>query len=80
VSAEIPKDRPERILRLPDVSERTGLRRSTIYNYIGKGTFPPSIKLGSAQAVGWLESEVQQWTQAQVRASRGESQDSQPEA
>lgn len=49
-----------RIMRLKSVMETTGLARSTIYKYIGNGTFPAPVPLG-ARAVGWLESEVEGW-------------------
>jgi prophage regulatory protein len=49
-----------KILRLDKVREKTGLSRSTIYDRMGKGTFPGSISLG-ARAVGWLENEVNDW-------------------
>lgn len=48
------------ILRLKQVQGRTGLSRSTIYDRMGKGTFPCSVSLG-ARAVGWLESEIDEW-------------------
>lgn len=50
----------ERILRLPEVIDRTGLSRSTIYAYIEKDMFPKPIKLG-LRAVGWHESAISQW-------------------
>ena len=62
---------PERILRLPKVEARTGLSRSSIYVRVAKGTFPPPIRLGP-RAVGWLESEVNQWIREQISATRGE--------
>lgn len=57
------------ILRLPTVKGRTGLSRSTIYLHIQEGLFPAPIKLG-ARAVGWLESDVNDWISARVAASR----------
>ena len=57
------------ILRLPAVKARTGLARSTIYLRVEQGTFPKPISLG-ARAVGWLESEIQEWLQQCVEASR----------
>jgi prophage regulatory protein len=59
------------ILRLAAVMARTGLARSTVYAYVAAGTFPEPIQLGSANAVGWIESEVNEWILAQVRATRG---------
>lgn len=55
----------ERILRLTEVIERTGLSRSTIYLNISKGIFPKNISLGS-RSVGWLESEIDTWIQSRI--------------
>ncbi len=57
------------ILRLPKVKERTGLSRATIYLRIQKGSFPKPINLG-ARAVGWLESDVNEWIAQQIEQSR----------
>ncbi|MGR5069893.1 helix-turn-helix transcriptional regulator [Vibrio sp. PNB23_22_6] len=57
------------IIRLPEVKQRTGLSRSTIYLRMSKGLFPKSISLG-ARAVGWLEADVEQWLGACIAASK----------
>ena len=57
------------ILRLPAVKTNTGLSRSTIYLRIAQGAFPKPVSLGG-RAVGWLESEVQDWLQGRIAASR----------
>lgn len=57
------------ILRRKQVEARTGLSRSHIYSCVKAGTFPAPIHLG-AQAVGWLESEVDAWLRGRVTASR----------
>ena len=57
------------ILRLPAVKARTGLSRSTIYLRVNDGTFPKSINLG-ARAVGWLESEIDNWLSQKIEQSR----------
>lgn len=57
------------ILRLPSVKARTGLSRSTIYLRVSEGRFPKPISLGG-RAVGWLESEVNDWLDQQIEASR----------
>ena len=57
------------ILRLPTVLNRTGLSRSTIYNKVSLGDFPLPISLGP-RAIGWLESDVDAWLEAQIGKSR----------
>ena len=54
-----------RIIRLKEVTYSTGLARSTIYKYIGEGTFPKSVSLGD-RSVGWIDSEVQEWILARI--------------
>ncbi|MDR3411824.1 MAG: AlpA family phage regulatory protein, partial [Formivibrio sp.] len=44
-----------RILRLPNVLDRTGLSRSTVYQRVSEGRFPRPVSLGD-RAVGWVES------------------------
>jgi prophage regulatory protein len=57
----------QRILRLPEVKIATGLARSSIYSGMDAGTFPKSVPL-SEKAVGWLESEIEQWQEARIAA------------
>lgn len=57
------------VLRLPLVKARTGLSRSTIYLRIAEGSFPRPVSLG-ARAVGWLESDIEQWLTSRVEESR----------
>ena len=59
------------IYRLPEVKQRTGLQRSTIYKLMSDGLFPRSVSLG-ARAVGWFEAEIEEWITERVRLSRGE--------
>ena len=58
------------ILRLPDVKNRTGLSRSTIYLRMDLGIFPKTVNLGS-RAVGWVESEIDAWLEKQIQARVG---------
>ena len=58
-----------RIIRLKEVIESTGLARSTIYKYIGEGTFPKSVSLGD-RSVGWIDTEVQEWILARIEGKR----------
>jgi len=57
------------ILRLPDVIKRTGLSKSTIYLRISQSRFPNPIPLGG-RAVGWIESEINDWINQQIETSR----------
>lgn len=50
----------DRHIRLPEVEQLTGMKRSTIYKRIGEGRFPQQIEAGSAMA-RWRESEVAAW-------------------
>ena len=68
------------ILRRKQVEQRIGLSRSAIYGKMKPDpkrpglydpTFPLPIKLGPcAKAVGWIESEIEQWLTDQVANSR----------
>ncbi len=49
----------QRIIRLPQVIDRVGLARPTIYRYIRAGLFPKQIKIGRQS--GWIESEIESW-------------------
>ena len=55
-----------KILRLSAVTEKTGIARSTVYDWINPKsprydpTFPKQRRLGQ-QSVGWLESEINEW-------------------
>lgn len=57
------------ILRLPQVKQRTGLSRSTIYARIKAGQFNAPISLG-ARAVGWLASDVDAFIESCIKTSR----------
>jgi prophage regulatory protein len=59
----------ERALRLPQVCQITGLRRSMIYQLQSERRFPQRIKL-SDRAVGWLEREVRDWLAQRIESSR----------
>lgn len=48
------------ILRRKEVESRTGLSRSTIYQYVKAGTFPAPVALGG-RAVGWSSLDIDRW-------------------
>ena len=60
----------EKILRIKDVIETTGLSRSSIYELQSKEQFPRSVKLCRG-AVGWLAREIQGWIAERAETSRG---------
>lgn len=49
-----------RIMRLADVEQVTGFKRSHIYNLMNENRFPKSRRIG-CRAVGWNSSEIEQW-------------------
>lgn len=54
-----------RFLRLAQVIDKTGLKRSQIYAYMKTGDFPKSVKIGMS-SVAWLESEIDEWIKAKL--------------
>lgn len=52
-----------RLLRLPEVIARVGLKRSAIYQRMSDGRFPRSRSLGPKCTV-WIESEIDAWIRA----------------
>ena len=56
---------PLKLLRFPDVRERTGLSRTTIWRLERAGAFPKHHRI-SANTVGWVESEITMWIQSRI--------------
>lgn len=52
-----------RLLRLPEVMSRVGLRRSAIYQRMSEGRFPKCRTLGPKCSV-WVEAEINEWVQS----------------
>ena len=72
---------PQTLLRLPDLTAKTGLGRSAVYARITPNpkrpndydpTFPKPIKIGG-RAVAWLESEVDAWIAQRISSNRKEA-------
>ena len=59
---------PERLLRLPDVEARVGLRKSSIYDAMKRGEFPAPVKL-SRRAMCWPASAIDAWIAGRIKAS-----------
>ena len=52
--------RRESLLRLAEVTGRTGLSRTTIYNRMKAQTFPACLRI-SAGLVAWYASDIDAW-------------------
>ena len=59
----------QRILRIKSVLDKTGDSRSGLYLKISKNLFHKPIKLSIRQS-GWVESEVDEWIQQRIEATR----------
>ncbi len=57
------------IYRLPKVIAKTGLSRSAIYELVADGQFPSQVHLGP-RTVGWVKSEIEEWIDSRIDASR----------
>ncbi|MCQ4311060.1 AlpA family phage regulatory protein [Pseudomonas stutzeri] len=67
--------KPKRLIRLPTVVERVGLKKGAIEDRLNPAstrydeTFPKKIKIGK-NSVAWLEDEIDLWIERQVEQSR----------
>ena len=59
----------ESFLRLPQVLERCGIKKTTLYKCIKQGTFPRQVKVNSRISV-WPKSLIDSWIFATVAANR----------
>lgn len=56
----IPVPPAPRLIRLPEVMARVGLKRSAIYQRMSEGRFPKSRSL-SGKCTVWVEAEIDAW-------------------
>ena len=65
----------KRLIRLPEVINRTGYGRTSIYRKMEDGSFPRCVKLGGpledtnafdCRAIAWIEEEVDQWMESMI--------------
>jgi prophage regulatory protein len=54
-----------RVLRLPEVLQRTAKRRTSLLQAVRRGDFPRPIRLGP-RAIGFVESEIEAWIDARM--------------
>lgn len=55
------------LLRLPEVMQRVGWKRSEIYRRIASGDFPKPVALGE-RTRAWPENEITAWCEARIAA------------
>ena len=60
----------ETLLRLPQVMAKSGLCRSAVYAH---PSFPKPVKIGG-RATAWVESEIDAWIDATIKANRTQRQ------
>jgi len=63
---------PKRIIRLPEVLQRTGYSRSTVYDKIKRGQFPKPVALGPNSS-GWVEPEINDHVDGLIAARDGKA-------
>ncbi|MBI2798991.1 MAG: AlpA family transcriptional regulator [Gammaproteobacteria bacterium] len=64
--------KPRRLIRKPEVKNRSGFKSdSGLYDAIARGDFPKPIKIGT-RASAWIESDIEDWIDLKIAASRSE--------
>lgn len=58
-----------RLLRLPEVMNKTGYGKAWIYRLIKEGLFPQPVKIG-VRAIAFVESEIDDWIASAIERSR----------
>lgn len=58
-----------RLIRLPEVMNKTGYGKAWIYRLINEGLFPKPIKIGT-RAIAFIESEIDEWIVSAIERSR----------
>ncbi len=59
----------KKLIRMPKVEDKTGLKKSCIYGKVRIKKFPQPIRLGKRCTV-WIEDEVDQWVEQQISSNR----------
>ncbi|ENZ8059735.1 helix-turn-helix transcriptional regulator [Klebsiella aerogenes] len=54
------KNNIKRFIRVPEVLNRVGFSRTTLYERIKEGNFPDRVKIGP-RCVAFVESEIDEW-------------------
>lgn len=59
--------RGTRLMRRPEVEEKTGLGRSSIYALMAQNLFPKPVDLG-LRRVGWVSYEIDAWIMQRINS------------
>lgn len=70
VHSSTPVVQRDRLIRLGQVEDLTGLKKSSIYAMVKDGTFPRQVVLSRRCSV-WSEAAVLTWVQAHITAAQG---------
>jgi predicted DNA-binding transcriptional regulator AlpA len=62
-----------RVVRWPEVRDRTTKSRVSAWRGVKNGTFPAPVQLGP-NSIGWYEDEIDAWLAAQPRRTYGYNQ------
>ena len=60
---------PKRFMRLEEVQERVGIKRSTIYRLMAKKAFPQNVQIG-IRALMWDSQQIENWIAQKSKDSR----------
>jgi prophage regulatory protein len=66
------QDESQRFLRLPEVSHRTGLGKSTILAWESQARFPKAVRLSPTIRV-WLAEDIDSWIRSRYEESRNQN-------
>lgn len=58
------------LIRFNEVQKRTGFSKAWIYRLMKNNEFPKQVKIG-VRAVGWIESEINDFIDKKIHESRG---------
>ena len=58
-----------KLSRLPEVCQRVGLAKSTLYKLVAAGEFPPPIH-PTTRTTAWVDHKVDAWLDQRIKASR----------
>ena len=58
----------KKLLRLPQVIDRIGICKASVFRLVKLGQFPAPIRI-SDRAVAWVESDLDEWIDSRIRQS-----------